>query len=129
MYFRCEYVKQLLEEDEVTPSEKSKSGAPRNPAELPRRLKARHFPSKVKPKVGAKKSNPTRRCVVCFPAEQQIRKSKGLPAVSRPGKESTYECSECNVGLCAAPCFGLYHTYKDYILAYKRLAITGENEQ
>ena len=45
-----------------------------------------------------KKSNATRRCVVC--------KKHGTR------KESRYECLRCDVGLCAAPCFGAYHTLK-----------------
>ena len=63
------------------------------------RLTARHFPSKI-PRT-KKKKTPTRRCVVC--------KEKG-----KPRKETTYFCRECDAPLCAAPCFGEYHTKRHY---------------
>ena len=62
----------------------------------PFRLVEWHFPSYVP--ATEKKSNATRRCVVC--------KRHGTR------KESLYECLHCDVGLCAAPCFGTYHTLK-----------------
>ena len=85
------------------------------------RLTARHFPTKILPKPGTTRSNPTRKCTVCFPAERQLRQEAGLPPIGRPGRESSYECRECGVGLCVDPCFRLYHTHKYPVLAYKRL--------
>jgi hypothetical protein len=37
----------------------------------------------------------------------------------RAGHE-TYECKDCNVSLCIEPCFRLYHSYQEYVLAYRR---------
>ena len=62
------------------------------------RLTERHFPSFIGP--NDIKENFSRRCNAC--SKNGIR------------KESRYECKECNVGLCAAPCFGYYHTKRDF---------------
>ena len=72
------------------------------------RLSARHFPSKVQPK--GKKRNPARKCAVCNVPRKD----------SRNRVESTYECEQCNVGLCVVPCFRIYHSYADYKQAYRR---------
>ena len=64
----------------------------------PMRLVHRHFPSYV-PETECKTA-PQRRCVVC--------RKKGKR------KDSRYECTPCDVGLCAAPCFQLYHSKKYY---------------
>ena len=60
----------------------------------PLRLIGRHFPEYCPPT--AKKERPTRVCVQC--RKRQIR------------KESSYWCKDCQVGLCAAPCFKDWHT-------------------
>ena len=59
------------------------------------RLVGRHFPSYTE---GHKKS--CQRCVVC----------------SKHGKrkETRFICSDCDVALCAVPCFKEYHTKKTY---------------
>lgn len=116
---RREYVKQLLASVDRTPTERTSLGRKSDSSGKLRRLKGRHFPSKVAPKPASKR-RPTRRCAVCMPAEQELRKAAGLPDVLRPGRESSYECAKCDVGLCVAPCFMLYHKYNNYILAYKR---------
>ena len=67
-------------------------------ANNPLRLIDRHFPSYVP--ASEKKINAQRRCVVCH--KQKIR------------KDSRYECVECDVGLCAAPCFMTFHTKTEY---------------
>lgn len=64
----------------------------------PLRLRERHFPEYIPGT--EKKKNASKRCVVC--ASKKIR------------KESRYYCVECDVGLCAAPCFKTFHTKKDY---------------
>ncbi|XP_065651019.1 piggyBac transposable element-derived protein 4-like [Hydra vulgaris] len=64
----------------------------------PMRLVHRHFPSYA-PETECKTA-PQRRCVVC--------RKKGKR------KDSRYECTPCDVGLCAAPCFQLYHSKKYY---------------
>ena len=106
-------MKQLLESVQMMPAEGAKVG--RRSVEPLRRLKGRHFPSKLKSDPG--KRRPTRRCAVCNPAERQILKSLGMSKRKRPGRESSYECRECGVGLCVAPCFRLYHEYENYVLA------------
>ncbi|XP_046998417.1 piggyBac transposable element-derived protein 4-like [Schistocerca americana] len=60
------------------------------------RLTARHFPDLLPPTT---KKRPTRRCVVC--TRKCLR------------KETSYWCAECEVSLCAAPCFKLFHTEND----------------
>jgi hypothetical protein len=45
-----------------------------------------------------------RKCHVCY------------NTTTAPKKETktTYECVECNVGLCVVPCFEIYHTLKNF---------------
>ncbi len=62
--------------------------------EKPSRLIGRHFPENCPP--SEKKTRPQRKCAQC----QKNNKRK----------ESSYWCSECNVGLCVTPCFKLWHT-------------------
>ena len=71
------------------------------------RLIGRHFPvyvTRKKPQNDGEnhiyKGQHQRRCVVC-------RNSKRR-------REVRFECKECDVGLCAAPCFMIYHTQKRY---------------
>ena len=37
----------------------------------------------------------------------------------RPGREASYECAQCEVSLCLAPCFSMYHTQQHYEDSYK----------
>ena len=79
------------------------------------RLQGRHFPSKV-PATHTRKYR-TRLCVVCSSVTGK-RKSAGD---GRRRKETTFQCTPCDVGLCVTPCFELYHTEKDFqgaFLAY-----------
>ncbi|XP_046679535.1 uncharacterized protein LOC124366956 isoform X3 [Homalodisca vitripennis] len=62
------------------------------------RLIQRHFPEYVPPT--EKKAGPSRRCIVC--SKRNVR------------RESRYQCSDCDIGLCAAPCFKVFHTEKNY---------------
>ena len=62
---------------------------------------------------------------IIFPGERAIRQMLGLPLVNWPGRESSYECSTC-VGLCVDPCFRIYHSYKDFIDAYKSYIVEKE---
>ena len=85
------------------------------------RLHGRHFPTKIQP-VG-KKKNLSRACVVCSKAKRELLKRRidGEPVVvkrKRLARESSYECADCNVTLCAAPCFRIYHTSVDYVSTY-----------
>ena len=63
------------------------------------RLSGRHFPEAIPPT--PMKANPQKRCVVC----------------TRNGrrKETRYQCGDCpeRPGLCAAPCFRVFHTQAD----------------
>ena len=66
------------------------------------RFVERHFPDLLPMKENGKRTE--RQCVVC----------------SKEGKRkmSCYGCTECNVGLRAAPCFRLFHTRQfDYLAA------------
>lgn len=69
----------------------------------PERLTGRHFPKLIPS--SEKKSNPTRRCKVCF-----SKKVNDKPV----RKETRYYCRECDAGLCAAPCFEIYHSREKY---------------
>lgn len=60
----------------------------------PTRLSAAHYPAFVNRT--EKNTKPKRRCAYC--SKQNLR------------KETRYYCIQCGVGLCAAPCFGLYHS-------------------
>ncbi|KAL1115224.1 hypothetical protein AAG570_007255 [Ranatra chinensis] len=68
------------------------------------RLTERHFPDVVPPT--AKKQAPTRYCAVCCSQRDDSGKKRR--------KESRYFCKPCNVGLCAAPCFRIYHTEEKF---------------
>ena len=63
------------------------------------RLSGRHFPELIPPT--PIKQNPQKRCVVCTQHKRR--------------KESRYRCGDCpeKPGLCAAPCFRLFHTQAD----------------
>lgn len=70
----------------------------------PLRLIERHFPKHIPPT--DRKATPTRCCVVC--CSRRDEKGKKIR------RETRVFCQECNVGLCAVPCFELYHTKKDF---------------
>jgi hypothetical protein len=58
------------------------------------RFSGRHFPD-VNPPTGTRK-HASKRCVVC--TEKNDR------------SDTKYRCSDCNISLCPAPCFHIYHT-------------------
>lgn len=117
--YRRELVSQLIQTAEV--SGPPQRGRKRPAAEVMQRLHGRHFPSHLPPT--NKRQCAKRRCVVCGPAEMEIFKSSnpGVPVPNRTGRETTYECRQCKVALCVDPCFEIFHTKAEYILAYKRL--------
>lgn len=82
-----------------SPLQSTKAGWPGN-SSRPLRLTERHFPDTI-PRT-EKKANPTRICVVC----SRKRDTRG----HRVRRESRYQCSDCEVGLCVSPCFKIYHT-------------------
>lgn len=94
--FREALVERLVEVHH-NETRKVKRGRPSAESD-PIRLIQRHFPEYVP--ATENKAGPTRRCVVC--SKQNIR------------RESRYQCVECGVGLCAAPCFKNFHTKKNY---------------
>ena len=68
------------------------------------RLTGRHFIEYVLPTTS--KSAPTRMCVVCC--------SRTKPDGKKVRKETRYCCLDCDVGLCAVPCFKDYHQKVNY---------------
>jgi hypothetical protein len=108
--FRRVLVTQLVQRSEQGLPQTLLPGRPKS--EQLERLTGRHFPKKVE-------GNRGRTCAVCNPAMRDILDAVGQKR-KRPGHESRYMCGQCNVVLCVVPCFELYHTKQDYILAYKR---------
>ena len=72
--------------------------------DTPLRLSARHFPDIVPDT--EKKKNAARLCVVCSRRKNESGK--------KIRKESRYFCKEYDVGLCAVPCYKIYHTKYNY---------------
>lgn len=82
----------------------TKSGRRCSAVVNPERLIGRHFIDYCPPT--AKKSNPTRMCLVCC--------SKVGQSGKKVRKETRYCCLDCKVGLCLVPCFKIYHTKHVY---------------
>lgn len=89
--FQLQLIREILEKFHQSTSCQHRTGY-----NHPLRLTERHFPS-VYESVG---KNRCRRCVVCSANDKR--------------RESTYECKDCNVGLCVDPCFKIYHTKLNY---------------
>nr|AWH61118.1 piggyBac transposable element-derived protein 4-like [Pyxicephalus adspersus] len=70
----------------------------------PERLTGRHFIDYIPPT--QRKAAPTRMCVVCC--------SKTDDRGRKKRKETRFYCPDCDVGLCAASCFKIYHTQDVY---------------
>ena len=81
--FRADLVRQLI--GDFT----SRKATGRRSLELPSRFTERHFPSFLP--TTEKGVRMQQRCNVC-------------------SKKPTYWCEDCDVGLCLAPCFRIYHT-------------------
>ena len=81
-------------------------------------LRGRHFPKYV-----------TRKKQNINENEDTNGKSKRHPqrAVCKKLKETLFECKECGEGLCAAPCFEIYHTQQGVL--YQKIfdTITKQN--
>jgi len=106
--FRTKLIERLLEEYH-DPSNVKRPGRPslgRQSAEPsnPLRLTGRHFPSFLPANDG--KQAPTRRCRRCCASTGQDGK--------KVRRETRYYCKDCDVALCPAPCFELFHTKRDY---------------
>ncbi|XP_035217648.1 piggyBac transposable element-derived protein 4-like [Stegodyphus dumicola] len=70
----------------------------------PSRLSERHFVDYIPPT--EKKSNPRRQCIICC----SKRDSRG----KKVRRETRFYCPDCDVGLCAVPCFRMYHTRSNF---------------
>lgn len=90
--FRMNLVERIFEKFHITPPQPAKRQ--KLESGCPLRLSARHFPDLVTST--SSKKNASRRCAVC--SMKKIR------------RESRYQCTECDVGLCVQPCFRIYHT-------------------
>lgn len=88
-------MKSYLSEDKPKPGRPS---ATLNPV----RLTDRHFPEYLP--ATEKRQNLTQ-CVVC----SRVRDCNG----KKIRRESRYYCPDCDVALCVAPCFRVYHTVAD----------------
>ena len=86
--FRLDLVKQLME------GYSSRKSVGQPSLSNHSRFTGRHFPSFLPLNEAGKRQE--RFCQVCLDAKLK--------------KRSSYWCEKCNAGLCAAPCFGLYHT-------------------
>lgn len=98
LQYRMELVKLTIEKFHH-PEFAAKHGRP-GKTPTPMRLTGRHFPETLPPT--EKKSNPTRQCGMC----SRVHDAKG----KRIRRETRYFCPDCNVPLCVAPCFRVYHT-------------------
>ncbi|XP_068097888.1 piggyBac transposable element-derived protein 4-like [Hyperolius riggenbachi] len=70
----------------------------------PERLSGRHFMEYIPP--NRIKNAPTRMCAVCC--------SKYNDKGKKVRKETRFYCPDCDVALCAIPCFKIYHTWEVY---------------
>ncbi|XP_023244129.1 piggyBac transposable element-derived protein 4-like [Centruroides sculpturatus] len=106
LQFKINIIERIIEEyhteTRVTRHGQPRTSGPRTPGPL--RLMERHFPDLL-PATDRKKA-PTRRCAVC--------KTKHDGAGKKLRKETRYYCQVCDVPLCAAPCFKIYHTVEKY---------------
>jgi hypothetical protein len=126
--FRRDLARQLIESGDVTAP--GQRGRKRTVALVSQRLTERHFPSRIPPT--EKRQHPTRKCVVCGPGETSIHRANhranhpGEPVPRRLGHESSFECLQCQQCLCIIPCFEIYHTKSDVVMAYKQTKIAEE---
>ncbi|GBO20913.1 PiggyBac transposable element-derived protein 4 [Araneus ventricosus] len=95
--FRMKLIERLIEVTVCNPS--TRRGPFPKSEENVVRLTGRHFPSYVDESESRKKS---RKCAVCSLKINENGK--------RVRRESRFQCKNCNVGLCVAPCFEIYHT-------------------
>jgi hypothetical protein len=96
LWFRMEIIQKLFQKyTGATPPEampvRPVTSLPLDPTG---RFSGRHFPDLNSP-TGTRK-HASKRCVVC--TEKNDR------------RDTKYGCSDCNVPLCPAPCFRIYHT-------------------
>lgn len=102
LQFRVRVVERILE-CHHQPSQNPRCGRPSKDESNPLRLTAGHFPKFIH--ATDEKEAPTRRCKVCCSKQGKMAKIR---------RETRYFCEDCDVALCPAPCFGLYHTKRNY---------------
>lgn len=119
--FRRKLVEQLIQ----TSGENSAAHVGRPAPRILERLTGRHFLDRLEE--GGKSLH--RQCIVCGPAEREMLPPmrSGEKRPSRCGHMTSYKCKQCNVPLCITPCFEIYHTKQEHILAYKRMKLTSED--
>lgn len=103
MEFRLKVVRQLLERH-FTPRNETGGGAVSRPVggeSNPLRLRGRHFMRPL-PTNADRKRKLQRKCYVCLHTTRAPPKRK----------DTSYECSTCEVALCIYPCFEQFHTMK-----------------
>lgn len=120
-HFRRKLVEQLIQSSGGSITTPLGRPAPR----VLERLTGRHFLDKLME--GEKPLH--RQCIVCGPEEREM-----LPPL-RPGEKrkrrcghmTSYKCRQCNVSLCISPCFEIYHTKQEFLLAYKRSRLSSNS--
>ena len=103
LQFRVRIIERLIELHHDS-SQLPRRGRPSRDESNPLRLTGRHFPEFIPENDG--KAAPTRRCKVCCSHNGEEGK--------KIRKETRYFCRDCDVALCLAPCFGLYHMKSAY---------------
>ena len=96
--FQLEVIREIIEKY----GSQVRSLIGRAPPDNPLRLTARHFISRI-PST-ATQSNTKRKYYVCA---NTVRRAKSR-------RDTSYECIECDVGLCLTNCFEDYHTLKAF---------------
>ena len=113
--FRMQVIKQMIESAAPALTAPKIQTRPSSSGLQLQRLAGRHFPRKIE---GEAKTRISRSCKVCVSAERSMDVVLGRKR-KRPGHESSYECAQCEVALCVAPCFSIFHTQKNYEEGYK----------
>jgi len=88
--FQIELIRQIIEKYQTDRVAKSRPPA----KDQPSKLIDRHFPSQVPATQSGRLAR--RRCQLCKKNNKRT--------------DTRYMCTECDVGLCAVPCFNIYHT-------------------
>ena len=84
-----------------------------DPVDSPLCLVDRHFIEPIPGQEGGRRKHPSHTCFVCNVSREALSDA-GLGDSYKCKKFTSYWCSICKCALCIDPCFGLYHTEKDY---------------
>ncbi|EFA01473.1 PiggyBac transposable element-derived protein 4-like Protein [Tribolium castaneum] len=96
-HFQLEVIRQIVKKYAKI-QKTSKKGRPSS-GDNPLRLIGRHFPQKIPPVPGGKKTC-QRICFVCKHTQRGVSRRR----------DTSYQCAECDKALCLIPCFEVYHT-------------------